>query len=390
MITGLVLTAASALLGAAHPNSFSWSNVLVRQGRVEIELRVQVLSVGEVVAGFDDDLDGSTDPDELAAAADDILRYCAEHYRVVPGAEDEAAAADPARALALDLEASRVQEGPLIPDPMNVVADWIDVRMVLEAPDDPGFERIGVHVDLFEVTSPGHRDGCTVKWNGEYLEDIWNFAATAPVHVFRASPEILARNAPAVRRFAASGAGDLASRAGLTLLAFGLLIAWGARRRPRAAAIASTGLLFAVAAFGLVAAPELPEDRILGSERFVDWALALGLVYLALEDLAVRAARTRWLEALVFGALIGLEEYLRLRPAVEMEASPTSPLAGHAVGALGAASAVAVALALLLARRGGSRAGAPEEEPSVAPVAARRALAVAALALGVVRLSALI
>jgi len=390
MITGLVLCATSALVGAAHPNSFSWSNILVRQGRVEVELRVQVLSVGEVVAGFDDDLDGSTDPDELAAAADDILRYCAEHYRIVPGAEDAAAAADPARALALDLVASRVMEGPLIPDPMNVVADWIDVRMVLEAPEDPGFERLGVFVDLFQVTSPGHRDGCTVTWNGEYLEDTWDFAATAPVHVFTASPGMLARNAPAVRRFAASGAGDLASRAGLTLLAFGLLIAWGARRRPRAAAFGSTALLFAVAAAGLVAAPELPEDRVVGSERFVDWALALGLVYLALEDLAVRAARTRWLEALVFGALIGLEEYLRLVPAVDMEASETWPLAGHAVGALGVASAVAAGLTLLLARRGGPAGGAPEEDVSVAPVAARRALAVGALALGLVRLSELI
>ncbi|MEL6715704.1 MAG: hypothetical protein AAFP86_18125, partial [Planctomycetota bacterium] len=118
---------------AVHPNSFSWSNVFVRRGDVRVELRVQVLSLAEVVAGFDDDLDGHTDPDELLAATDDILSYVTEHYRVVPGAETAAEAANAGGAL--ELRAGTVFEGPLIPDPLNEVADWIDIVLEYERPD---------------------------------------------------------------------------------------------------------------------------------------------------------------------------------------------------------------------------------------------------------------
>ena len=67
MWSGLLLLASG--LGAAgapaHPNSFSISELHVWNGRVEVQLRCQVLSLGEVIEGLDPELDGHAEPGEL-------------------------------------------------------------------------------------------------------------------------------------------------------------------------------------------------------------------------------------------------------------------------------------------------------------------------------------
>ncbi|MEL6712464.1 MAG: hypothetical protein AAFP86_01740 [Planctomycetota bacterium] len=353
-----------------HPNSFSWSNVFVRRGEVRVELRVQVLSLAEVVPGFDDDLDGHTDPDELAAAADDILAYVTEHYRVVPGAETAADAADTGRALVL--RAGSVFEGPLIPDPLNEVADWIDIVLEYERPD-VAFDRLGVHVDLFEATSPGHRDGCTVVWNGEVHADVWNFAVGNEGHVFPATEAMVARDAPPFARFARAGIRWLIGRDARAALVLALLLTLGARRA-LASGVGAAAAFFGATALGTVLAPSLPVEEFVG--RFFGYGTVLSLVYLALDDLVHREGHTRLLEGVVFGFLAGVGAAVSVEPAVALEESPTLPLLGHALGAFGTGLAVACALGYALAKL-------PGERGALAPRALRAAAALAALAVAV-------
>ena len=94
MLVGLLFAAGLAIGGAgvaapAHPNSFSISEIHVRGARVEVQLRCQVLSLGEVIEGLDPELDGHAEPGEIERFAAEISGYVAAHYRLVAGAEEK-------------------------------------------------------------------------------------------------------------------------------------------------------------------------------------------------------------------------------------------------------------------------------------------------------------
>lgn len=322
---------------ARHPNSFSVSELHIRGRLIELHLRAQVLSLGEVIEGFDDDLDGHAEDGELEASRDAIAAYIAEHYRIVVGADTAAEAALAKWALAG--KCVQVVEGPMALDPMNEVSEWVDVRFEFDA-GDKRFTTLGAFVDLFEVTSPGHSDSCAVVWNGLEL-GAWMFAQDAETHVFQASEEMMARNAPAFQRLAIRGAKGLEASWDVALLALLLVVT---ALRSRSSGLMCGGVLVAAVVVGILVTPELPERA--QYLKFARVTSALALVYLALDHLIHRSGRTRLLEPLVFGAILGFREATLVLPELALEAEPAgAPLRGFAFG-LGA---VLLALVLIAA-----------------------------------------
>ena len=314
-----------------HPNSFSWSEIHVRGADIRLELRVQVLSLGEVIQGFDRELDGHAEDGEIAEYANEIVQYVSEHYRLVVGEEGAGiSSAMLADAKRLEVTSSLVVEAPLALDPMNEVSEWVDVVLTFDAPR-AGFEEFGAYVDLFEVTSPGHRDSCGVVWNGLEV-GAWQFAVGMNARVFEATEEMLARNAPVFGRYVRHGVERSATAWGL--LSMALLLVVGARRSVRSAAATLT--LFAVAGLaGAVLAHYVPWKP--AYIRFVELAVPLGLLYLALDDLLHREGRTRLLEALVFGVIAGAREAVRMAPEVglELDEEKRTAIAGLGCGVFG-------------------------------------------------------
>lgn len=351
LVGGLALALAPAPEALVHPNSFSWSELHVRGTSIRLELRVQVLSLGEVIEGFDRELDGHAVEGEIAEYEDEIVAYVSEHYRLVIG--DEGARLSSAMiedAGALEPISSLVVEAPLALDPMNEVSEWVDVVLTFEAPRE-GFEEFGAFVDLFEVTSPGHRDSCGVVWNGLEV-GAWQFAAGANARVFEASDEMLMRNAPVFERFAIAGLERVSVAWELLLMALLFVVS---AKRSAGSAVASVVLFALAGALGTAFAQEV--DWKPGYIRFLELAIPLGLGYVALDDLLHREGRTRVLEPLVFGAIAGAREAVRMAPEVALEAAEQqrTALLGLGCGVFGALGLTFAVLALVPL----SGAGAP-------------------------------
>ena len=327
-----------------HPNSFSTSELHIRGSRIELQLRVQVLSLGEVIEGFDDNGDGHAEDGEIEASYGAISAYIAEHYRVSPRASTSAEAALSDKALVG--KCLQIVEGPMALDPMNEVSEWIDVRFEFDAGEEE-FRTVGAYVDLFEVTSPGHSDSCAVVWNGLEL-GAWMFAQDAESHVFEATEEMIARNAPAWRRFAVRGAKSLTGGGkGKWHAALLALLVVVIACRSRGSAVLSGVVLVAAVAAGILVTPEVPvRDQYL---KFAQVTTSLALVYLALDYLIYRSGRTRILEPLVFGAILGFREATLARPELTLELDPVGePLRGLALGLSGSLLALVLIVALTL------------------------------------------
>lgn len=338
----ILSTLALPLLGAvsAHPNSFSMSEIHVWGNTARVELRVQVLSLGEVVEGFDDDLNGHAEDGEIEKHQAEILEYVQAHYRLLAGPGTDGKVVSPDEALAPRV--ARAVEGPLALDPMNEVSEWVDVVLEYDLPE-AGAQRLGVMVDLFADTSPGHTDSAAVTWNGLELGP-WMFNAEASGHLFEPTEEMLARNAPAFDRFLRSVPGRLRDHWQLGLL--GLLMVLGAAARLRSPLL-STLLLGGAIASGIAFTHLIPERFELAG--FAALTVPLGLAYLGLDEVLHREGRTRLLEPLVFGGVAGIGIALGLAPEVATELDQDGARLGAALGFGGALFAGALVLSLLLA-----------------------------------------
>ncbi|MEE2938759.1 MAG: hypothetical protein VX460_00100 [Planctomycetota bacterium] len=355
---------------AAHPNSYSLSEVQVRGRSVRVELRLQVLSLGEVIEGFDRDLDGHAEDGEIAANEAAILDYVHEHYRLMAGPIADSGALDPSERLAI--RSGSVSEGPLALDPMNEVSEWVDVVLEYDLSAMGEFRALGVTVDLFADTSPGHNDSAAVTWNGVELGP-WMFNAAASGHLFEATDAMLERNAPAFGRFLRRAAAESLGRWRLALLAALLVVG---SRRTAGSPLFSCGLLAAATAGGVATGHLVPAGFELAG--FAALTLPLALAYLALDDLIHSDGRSRVLEPVVFGAVAGVGISLELAPDVATEAQQVGARAGAACGvaaSLMAASALVILAALAL-RRG-------VEQDAFATRPLRVCLSVPALVLGV-------
>jgi len=343
-----------ALLGGTpppvHPNSFSISELHVRGGEVELQLRCQVLSLGEVIEGLDPELDGHAEPGEVERFSREIAEYVARHYQLVPGAVDLEGEVDPSTVLAV--ADAFVDEAPLALDPMNEVSEWVDVVLTFEEVSGD-LERLGVQQSLFQVTSPGHRDSCAVVWNGLEVGQR-QFALGAETHVFVASAEVLARGAPAFQRYLVHGAkGTLGSVDSLLLV---LLLVLAARPGLRSGAI-SVGVLAVAAAVGVQVGARMTVSAT--EVRFLELTVPLAIAYIGLDDLLHRDGRTRFIEAGVFGFALGGREVLQLAPELIREVGPGEPLLGASTGLAIGIAGFAGALMLLVPRGRDAAAAAP-------------------------------
>lgn len=339
LLAGLLLSAA----GGPHVGSYSLSEIHIRRDQVQLQLRCQVLSLGEVIGPFDPNLDGEMEPGELEENQDAILSYVAEHYSLDYGAER----------VPLTVRSATVIEGPMAPDPLNEISEWLDIVVDFEPVDLEAFRSLGVKVDLFYDTSPQHRDSAAVVWNGVEL-GAWQFDQSASTQVFEPSPEMLERNVRPLVRFAAAGWKRIFSLLDGALLA--LLFVAAGRRGSRASGLSSAAIFAVLMAVGLVAAPManlLPQHV-----RFLELAVPLALGYVGLDDLLHNRGRTRILETAVFGLLLGGREATRLAPELAQEASSREPLVGFALGLGGALLCLAGLAALVLGARRSEEADA--------------------------------
>ncbi|MEM8709501.1 MAG: hypothetical protein AAGG01_01000 [Planctomycetota bacterium] len=392
MLLGLVLLASAVAPAGGgsvsgsepHVGSYSLSEIHVRVSDIRVQLRCQVLSLGEVIEPFDSDLDGSLEGDELALHEEAIVDYVAAHYRLVAGASSEAESSDARRAL--KLKSATVAEAPLALDPLAEVSEWIDVVLDYEVSDLSGFQTLGVHFDLFYDTSPQHRDSAAVVWNGVEL-GAWQFAAGSEATVFEPTDEMLARNEAALTRYFRQGFERARSAFDAALLA--LLFVCAARARSRGSALVSVVLFLALGVAGMVAAPHA--DLLPQHVRFLELTVPLALAYVGLDDLLHGRGRTRVLETTVFGAVLGGREATRLAPDLAREASTNEPLVGFGLGLAAALLALAVVATLMLRAKsmppvaqGPDDGGAAAETPAAAYASRslRVVLDVAAIALG--------
>ncbi|MEM1450857.1 MAG: hypothetical protein AAF957_10020 [Planctomycetota bacterium] len=363
LASGLVaaMLAAAGSGAPAHPNSYSISEVHVRGPRIELHLRCQVLSLGEVVESFDPDLDGHAEEGEIEAHVEAIADYVEAHYRFVPDPASAADASDAGRALQrID---ALVVEAPLALDPMNEVSEWVDIKLRYRA-EEGAFGELGVHVDLFEDTSPGHRDAAAVVWNGVEL-GAWEFSFGANGHVFVATDEVIERGRPALLRYL-EAAPAAAARSWDGLLLVVLLVA-AAGRAPRSA-LATAGLLAVSIAVGIAVAPEI--DLKPRQVRFLELTVPLAAAYVALDDLLHREGRTRFVEPIVFGLVLGAREACALAPELAREETNEPALAGFALGYVGTVVALAALAVLVLRDRVG--AAATDEDAPPGAFAARK------------------
>jgi hypothetical protein len=346
-------------LGASHPNSLSASRVDVRGTRVALAIEVQVLSLAEVLPGFDEDLDGRVPAPRITEDAARIGEYVAAHYRLA-AASDAATLAGAGTATTptgapwtflVPTGAAGVREASLREGLFGELEQYVRIDLVYEAPTAP--RALGLEVDLFVDTSPEHRDLCVVVWNSVELEAF--DLAGRDRRVVLANAEVLARaRAPFLRYLAlvtgARGMGAPTEPRGVEgaevgprhdrrleweLLMLAALVALAASS-PRAG-LGTVALLMATGLAGVVASRFVPVDaRIV---RFVTLAAPLSIAYLGLDVLLARTARTRLMETAVFGVIMGLALGVRFLPelaredATEFQPASDVPAAIMGIGA---------------------------------------------------------
>ena len=304
---GPLLFAATVTLAGLHDDSVSFSRVEVGATDLTVELRVQALSVVEVLPWMDGDGDQLLSQGELDARPAELGRYVLEHYRLRGDGRDLRPEAFPV---------ARQDPAAVVPGTWAVLS-W-------SVPLDASPRELELEVDLFLEGSPGHLELTEVRYRGVALPAAtlgpgggrWSFVA------------------PTWTEAAVESLVGLAGRPflqGLVLLAAVLACAG---RRP----LALAGAALAAAALGLVwvrAGGALPPTRPL------ELAAVLCAAYAAADLALLPRRRLPWVEAATFGVLLGLAHgrAAGVRLAAEL----------HAEWRVAVEAGAAASLALLLA-----------------------------------------
>ncbi len=375
------LLAALLLLGARppHPDSLSSSVVRVIGSEVHLTMRCQVLSLMEVVPGLDADGDGEVSEAEALLSRDAILTYIAEHYLMFVGTDR-------------DLEGGR----PLVPEALGVRPlpagtedargyrkGAVDVEFVFRAGEP--IRDLMIESTLFEDTSPGHIDLCTLQWDGGSSAS-FTLDDNSPRH--RSDPE----GRGAFAAFAALGFHHIMG--GWDHLAFVIVLVLGARNLRSVLGVvtaftAAHSITLVLSALGVV--------DLSAYSGFVEALIALSIAYVAADVLlAGEKTRARWGEAFGFGLVHGLGFASFLRESLVTETARGMALFAFNVGVeLGQIPVALVCAGLLgVLRRAGPDASATGADaaaaPGLAPRWARRwgaaAIAVFGLSIFVTRL----
>ncbi len=282
----------------AHPDSLSETLVEVRGKEARVTMRLQVLSLLEVIPDLDADRDGEVSTDEVTARRDAIMGYVLEHYGFWTDADRE------------------LQGGvPLLPQPMTL---WhtprresdgyrkgsvgLELLLVHDAP----IRDLMVESSLFLLTSPAHMDLLTITWD-EVGAD-----GAVPRDGGRTSTFTLSGREPRAR-FDPEGRGAFTTFVGLGFhhilsgwdhLAFvGALVLASRRLRSLLGVVTAFtvahSITLALAALGVV--------ETWAYSGFIEACIALSIAYVATDCLVhPRATRARWAEAGIFGLVHGL------------------------------------------------------------------------------------
>lgn len=347
---------------AAHPDSLSSSRVIVRGDEARVSIRCQVLSLLEVVPELDADGDGEVTAGEVEARRGEILTYVADHYRLFVGTDRalEGGSRLSAEPLAL------WHTPPEVAFDIGFRAGSVEAELLFHA-DEP-IRDLMLEVTLFHATSPAHVDLATIEWEG---------GATQQFGITRSDPRV--RYDPegrgAFKLFLGLGFHHILS--GWDHMAFLLALLLGAR--------SLRALLWIVTAFTIAHSVTLAlaATRVVDTSAWsglVEIVIALSIAYVAADNLLhPRIARTRWLEAFVFGLVHGLGFAGFLGRSLLEEQAKVTALVSFNVGVeLGQ---VLVVLVLLLLLRVGLRRES-EGESFLAPRVVRRVGSFAVAVLG--------
>lgn len=305
---GTLLLALPALLGVVHDDSASFSRVEVAEDAVHVTLRVQALSVLEVLPWMDRDGDKLIDAEELAVRPGELGRYLLEGY-----------------SLAEDGRRLRPEVFPdLALDPAAALpGSWVEARW--SVPTGRPLAGLELSVELFLEESPGHLEFTEVTWRGVRL------------HPFTLGPgggrwAFQPPSRPSVVSSSLAGLGSRADLLPLLLLAAALGCTRIGPWRCLGAALlgVASGVLW-VRVGGVV--PSLHALQL---------SAALGAGYVAADLALLKRTRAPLLEAgsfgLVIGMAYGLESAVRLEGHVHAGLQAVVELAaGASVGAVACA-----------------------------------------------------
>jgi len=327
-----VLLAACAL---AHDDSRSTSRITVTGAEVELELRVQVQSLAEVIPGLA--AGPRVEASELAACRNAVLAYLGEHYRLLVGTAADASggrALEP-RPAALELVASS-------PDSFFPAQDWVAARLRYEGAS--ALDDLAVEMRLFLETSPAHKDVATLVWN-ERGESVVVLDAGRPR--WRWNPGA----GGTLRAFFGMGTRHIVG--GWDHLAFLLALLLASRRLRSLAAVVTA---FTLAHSASLALATLEVVDVSAYSSFIEATIALSIAYVAADTcLSPDRPQARWIEAFVFGLVHGLGFAGFLAGSLVLEESKTVALfafnLGVEAGQLALVAAAALLLRLLLGRR---------------------------------------
>lgn len=333
-----------------HADSLSETLIEVRGAEALLSMRLQVLSLLEVIDDLDDDGDGEVSTEEVKAKQSEILGYVLEHYGVWTGTDR-------------DLDGGV----PLLPTPMRL---WHtprrdgdgyrkgSVSLELLYKHDAPIRDLMVESTLFLLTSPAHVDIVTLQWDEENAS---TFSLSGTMPRARFDPE----GRGAFTTFLALGFRHILS--GWDHLAFLAALVLGSRRLSSLLGVVTAftvahSITLALAALGLV--------KVWQYSGFIEALIALSIAYVATDCLVhPRIKRARWIEAGVFGLVHGLGFAGFLGESLIREQARGMALFAFNLGVeFGQVLVVLVlvgALALLPRRRA-------EEDPFLAPLLVRR------------------
>ncbi len=313
LLAFLALPARGAL---AHPDSLATIRITVVDKRAHVVARFQILSLLEVFPDIDSDSNSLITAAEVESHHRDILNYIIAHLTIMTHTD-------------------RSQSGgvSLTPDVESSSAAYIAPGSNAALPDKSGSVEVAIHYSaecpiqdlvvessLFHTTSPDHVDMVAIEWAGTTHH--FSLRARHPrEHSDPSSRGVLIPFMWLGIHHILDGWDHLAFIAVLVLAARGLR------------SVIAVLTAFTIAHSMTLALSSLQIVDVSGSQKVVEAAIALSVVWVAIENLIRRhTPQARFLEAFVFGLVHGLGFAAVIHGSLIREQSWTLALLGFNVG----------------------------------------------------------
>jgi hypothetical protein len=274
-----------------HANSISVSTIDVTESEIRHELELQTLSVLEVLPDLDLDANGLLDRQELELGRDSLQAYLnAEYLFRINGANEHL----PGGAI--------TSIGESAPDTGNLAFALQRIRLTREFSLDALPTSVLAEVAVFSVSSPDHRDYCTLQFQNQLAEQ-WLFTNENPTWNYLPDAELESR---LTRAFAINGF-EFALQ--FNVLALVLLLVFACPKARSAMQVVGLYLL----AGGLIAALSLIIEIPISS-RIIALTMALAIPYVGIENALRGKPREPRIEAILFGCVLGIYLFQNLQP----------------------------------------------------------------------------